>query len=170
MRKGFERFLPHDFTITLLERLLVLFAAGYVLKSLKPTCTTCVDDISMQRTSNAETTDDTTLISIKSRGGLHIPSHNVRRICAAAEKSVHHLPTTKGLLTRARRVVVLRTLNYLLLNGWQSQLVCQSHAAQLICDIVSWYAPIRIRHETTKFTQWDYLHQKQNRLVIFSHI
>ena len=152
--------------IVALEFITTFFSAGYVKRSLKLRCSDCLEFIAQEP--DPAVADDTTLISVKNRGGLMTPNSAMVELCKAAEKSIRSIDK---LDTHAIKHVKAHTLTYVLLNNIHTKFTCAIHSTELIKTIINRYALIRIKYETTKMIpKQDNMRQKLSRLVVFSHI
>lgn len=144
-----------------------IFTAGYVKRSLKLRCNDCIDFITAEPEKAIR--DETTLISIKNRGGLTIPNTPMLRLCKAAEQCIRW--SLQVLDSAAIKRVQAHTLTYTLLNNIHLDFKCASHATELIKTIIQRYTIIRIKYEASKLDpKQDNMRQKLNRLVVFSHV
>jgi hypothetical protein len=145
-----------------------LILAGYVIGSLKLTCSECTEFVSTA--TPATTQDDLTLIAVKNRGGLIQPSRFVHEICIQAEKQLRQERNDKPR-KNAYAITSIRTLSAVYQAGLHNHFSCTIHATELIKMIVSRYVMIRL-HYMTKSVEANKqsLRQKLNRLVLFNHV
>lgn len=161
------RVMRSDMTFLIIIRP-IIFAAGYVIRTLKLTCGDCTSFLTSEPAVSS-TRDDLSLISIKDRGGLYKPNPAVTAICVATEKVVRVNICTNTLRRNIHQIIITQAMTNIFLNNTHHKF-STCHSTSLIKSIVSRYSLIRIRYEATKGENTSNLRQKLHRLVVFSHV
>lgn len=145
------------------------FVGGYVIRSTKLNCSDCRD--SLIDTDSNDMNDDTTLVSVKNRGGLVVISPNTKKLFVVSEQLLRNYITCNGVDTNVLIKTRNGVLNHILLGNLHGFMKCAVHSTSTIRSLIHRYIMIRVHYETQKITSEknENIRSKLNRLVIFQH-
>lgn len=145
----------------------VFFSAGYVVFSLKLKCSDCIQFLTHQGPTTTQ--DDTSLISIKNRGGLKLSNPIVSKLCLMNEHILRQILSVEGLSPNTYKKALSLVMSYAVSHDLIQHFTCASHASSLLKTLVSRYCTIRIHHETKKASS-DQSNIRQKLNILFSHV
>ena len=102
------------------------FVGGYVIRSTKLNCSDCRD--SLIDTDTNDPNDDTTLVSVKNRGGLVVLSPNTKKLFVVSEQLLRNYITCNGVDTNILIKTRNRVLNHILLGNLHGFMKCAVHS------------------------------------------
>ncbi|CAH0558622.1 unnamed protein product [Brassicogethes aeneus] len=165
----------------------VTYISGYVVKMLEESnkCAECI--LGCRSTMDAINDESYSLISFKDKGGLHIPSYGLVKICQGVEIAIKNmLLSTDNKIPKEKNFmdifVIANAQKYytdiynlfpILHNHFLESAPCdENHGFLLVKNIVRSYAKIRLYNLAKKHTetiQGNAVRRQLNKLILFNH-
>jgi hypothetical protein len=172
---------PNISTISPYKKAAISYIAGYVANKVKASiiCTKCCEALGSERTQAASS-----VLALKDRGGLFMPTPSVIKVCEESEKCFQRmLAVTCGQLPHATGIldtIVVAVLGVLCIHSLFKELndhqfdspVDQNHIILMTKKFIKCYCKVKLFHLGNKATEngsGENIRNKLNKLVLFNH-